>query len=87
VPKRLTIRGVPDGVYERLRAFSEASGQTMNAIVLDLLRSAFDPQERIRRLRSLGTSSAQEFRELEEYLAEADAMDLASQRDSPPRRR
>jgi plasmid stability protein len=48
--RQLTVRGVSDELGQRLEALSRARGESMNATVLEILRSALGVEERRQRL-------------------------------------
>ena len=66
---KLTIRGVPEEVGQRLENLSRARGQSVNAIVLELLGTAVGVDERRRSLAHYGTWSPDDLAEFSEVLA------------------
>ncbi|HEX4961779.1 MAG TPA: hypothetical protein VF173_13130 [Thermoanaerobaculia bacterium] len=67
--KQLTIRGVSDEVGQRLEGLSRARGQSVNAIVLEILEGAVGVNERRRRLARYTTGTPEDLAELNEALA------------------
>ena len=67
--KQLTIRGVPEEVGQRLENLSRARGQSVNAIVLEILGAAVGVDERRRRLARYATWSPEDLAEFNEALA------------------
>jgi plasmid stability protein len=67
--KQLTIRGVPEEVGQRLENLSRARGQSVNAIVLEILGSAVGVDERRGRLARYATWSPEDLAEFNEALA------------------
>ncbi len=67
--KQLTIRGVSDEVGQRLESLSRARGQSLNAIVLEILEAAVGVDERRRRLSRYATWTPDDLKEFNEALA------------------
>ena len=67
--KQLTIRGVSDEVGQRLESLSRARGQSLNAIVLEILEAAVGVDERRRRLARYATWTPDDLKEFNEALA------------------
>ena len=67
--KQLTIRGVSNEVGSRLEALSQAKGQSVNATVLQILKSAVGVDERRRRLERYATWTQGDLQEFEQSLA------------------
>jgi len=67
--KRMTIRGVPEDVVQRLENLSRARGQSVNAIVLEILGAAVGLDDRRRRLARYATWSPEDLAEFNETLA------------------
>jgi plasmid stability protein len=67
--KQLTIRGVSEGVDQRLKKLSQARGQSVNATVLEILGAAVGGNERRRRLARYATWSPDDLAEFNEALA------------------
>lgn len=67
--KQLTIRGVSDEVGQRLESLSRARGQSLNAIVLEILEAAVGVDERRRRLARYTTWTPDDLQEFNEALA------------------
>jgi hypothetical protein len=73
--KTLTIRGVTPELGRRLEALGRARGQSVNAVVLELLAKALGVDEREERLRRYATWSEEDRREFEESLAQQRVVD------------
>ncbi len=67
--KQLTIRGVSEEVGSRLEHLSRAKGQSVNAMVLEILGFAVGVKERRRRLERYATWTPEDLAEFEEALA------------------
>ena len=67
-PKQITIRGPSPELVERLRALSEARGESLNATILHLLEEALGVEARRQRLRRAATWTDEDAAELEEAL-------------------
>ncbi|HVR08708.1 MAG TPA: hypothetical protein VMW75_11735 [Thermoanaerobaculia bacterium] len=67
--KQLTIRGVSEEVGNRLKSVSQAKGQSVNSIVLEILTTALGVDERRRRLARYVTWDHQDLAEFNEALA------------------
>lgn len=67
--KQLTIRGVSDEVGQRLESLSRARGQSVNALVLELLSAALGVDDRRRRLARYATWTPEDLAEFNEALA------------------
>jgi plasmid stability protein len=50
MPKQLTVRGLPDEVAKRLTKLSQERGKSVNAMIVEILKSAVDVRERRARL-------------------------------------
>lgn len=68
VPKQITIRGPSEALTHRLRAVSEARGESMNTTILRLLEEALGVSERRARLERAATWSAEDAREFDSAL-------------------
>jgi hypothetical protein len=75
--KQVTIRGVPDEVGHRLARVSRERGQSVNAIVLQILEDAVGVNARRRRLMKYATWSAKDQAEFDEALAQQRVIDDA----------
>jgi plasmid stability protein len=60
MPKRLTIRNVPDQVAKRLARLARDRGQNVNTVVLEILAESVGVEARRARLERLATWSAEE---------------------------
>jgi plasmid stability protein len=69
MPKRLTIRGVPEEVGQRLEGLSRARGQSVNTTVIEILGTAVGVDERRCRLARYATWTPEELTEFNEALA------------------
>jgi hypothetical protein len=69
------VRGVSDEVSRRLEELSKATGQSVNATVLEVLEHAFDVDARRSRLEHYATWSDAEYREFQASLAAQRAID------------
>jgi plasmid stability protein len=67
--KQLTIRGVPEEVGQRLENLSRARGQSVNAVVLEILGAAVGVDERRSRLARHATWTSEDLVEFNEALA------------------
>jgi antitoxin FitA-like protein len=67
--KQLTIRGVSEEVGQRLESLSRARGQSINALVLEILSSAVGVDDRRRRLAHYTTWTPEDLAEFNEALA------------------
>jgi plasmid stability protein len=67
--RQLTIRGVSDEVGQRLESLSRARGQSVNAVVLEILSAAVGVDERRRRLARYATWTPEDLAEFNEALA------------------
>jgi hypothetical protein len=67
--KQLTIRGVSEEVGQRLESLSRARGQSVNALVLEILSSAMGVVDRRRRLARYTTWTPEDLAEFNEALA------------------
>jgi plasmid stability protein len=67
--KQMTIRGIPDEVARRLAKLGKDRDQSVNAIVLDILKRAFDVDERRAHLEKYATWSDEDLSEFKEALA------------------
>jgi plasmid stability protein len=67
--RQLTIRGVSEEVGRRLEKLSRARGQSVNAIVLEVLADAVGVDERRRRLARYATWTPEDLAEFNEALA------------------
>ena len=66
---KLTIRGVPEEVVQRLENLSRARGQSVNAIVLEILGAAVGVDERRRNLTHYATWNPEDLAEFSQALA------------------
>lgn len=66
--RQLTVRGVSDELGQRLEALSRARGESMNATVLEILRSALGVEERRQRLLKYTDWTAEEHAEFQRSL-------------------
>jgi hypothetical protein len=66
--QQLTIRGVPGEVKHRLESLGKARGQSLNAMVLEILDQAFDVDARRRRLGRYATWTADDLQDFERAL-------------------
>jgi plasmid stability protein len=66
--KQLTIRGVSDEVGHRLESLSRARGQSVNAVVLEILEGAVGVNERRSRLARYMTWTPDDLKEFNEAL-------------------
>lgn len=66
--KQLTIRSVDDQLSARLRAVSDAAGESLNSTVLRLLRDAVGVDARRERLRRYVTWTAEDAEEFDAAL-------------------
>jgi plasmid stability protein len=66
--KQLTIRGVPEEVGQRLENLSRARGQSVNAVVLEILGAAVGVDRRSR-LARYATWTSEDLVEFNEALA------------------
>jgi len=73
--KTLTIRGVTPELATRLEALAHARGRSVNAAVLEILRSVLGDNERAERLRRYATWSPEDLREFEEALSQQRVVD------------
>lgn len=73
--KQLTIRNVSEKLAKGLEALSEARGQSVNAVVLDLLTQAVGLDARAERLRRYATWTAEDAAEFERALAAQRTLD------------
>jgi plasmid stability protein len=69
MPKRLTIRGVPEEVGQRLEGLSRARGQSVNTTVLEILGAAVGVDQRGRRPARYATWTPEDLTEFNEALA------------------
>ena len=67
--KQMTIRGVSEEVGQKLESLSRARGQSVNAIVLEILAAAVGVDGRRRRLARYVTWSAEDLAEFNAALA------------------
>ncbi len=67
--KQLTIRGVSEEVGQRLESLSRARGQSVNAMVLEIIEAAVGVHERRRRLARYATWTPEDLAEFNEVLA------------------
>jgi plasmid stability protein len=67
--RQLTIRGVSEEVENRLKSVSRARGQSVNAIVLEILTAAVGVDERRRRLARYMTWNPEDLAEFNEAVA------------------
>lgn len=67
--RQLTVRGVSEEIGHRLEELSRARGQSINATVLEILRSVLGVKERRRRLERYATWSQEDLAEFEAALA------------------
>lgn len=65
MPKQLTLRGVSDEVGTRLENLSRARGQSVNAVVVEILAAAVGVKERRRHLERYATWSQADLEEFE----------------------
>ena len=73
--RRLTIRNVDEDLSGRLRAISAASGESLNATVLRILRDAVGVNARMERLRRYQTWTKEEADEFDAVLREIRVVD------------
>ena len=66
---KLTIRGIPEEVRQRLESLSRAQGQSINAVVLEILRAAVEADERRRILARYVTWNPEDLAEFNLALA------------------
>ena len=75
--KQLTLRGVPDEVARQLEKVSHESGQSVNAVVNDILADAVGEQGRRRRLERYATWTPEDQAEFEQALQAQRQVDQA----------
>jgi hypothetical protein len=68
-PKQITIRGPSEELTRRLKALSEARGESLNATVLRVLETALGVNERRARLAAWATWTEEDAHEFEEALS------------------
>lgn len=69
-PKQITIRGPSEELTRRLKAVSEARGESMNTTILRLLEDALGVQERRKRLaEKMATWTSEDAAEFDAALA------------------
>ena len=66
---KLTIRGIPEEVGQRLENLSRARGQSVNGIVLEILGAAVGVNERRRSLARYATWNPEDLAEFSQALA------------------
>lgn len=66
--KQLTIRGVSEEIGQRLESLSQARGQSVNALVLEILSAAVGVVDRRRRLTRYTTWTPEDLAEFNEAL-------------------
>lgn len=74
-PKHITIREPPEELSRRLKALSEARGESIDATVLRLLEDALGVNERRERLRAWATWTDEDASELEDAIAKQRRID------------
>ena len=67
--RQLTIRGVSEEVGQRLESLSRSRGLSLNATVLEILKSAVGVAERRQRLARYATWTQEDLEEFNEALA------------------
>ena len=72
---QLTIRGVPEKVAERLTRLARERGESVNSIVVQILKEAVDVRERRSKLERFITGTDQDLAEFSEVLAEQRVID------------
>jgi plasmid stability protein len=78
--KQLTIRGVSEEIGQRLESLSRARGQSVNAMVLEILEAAVGVNERRSRLARYTTWTSEDLAEFNEALAAQRTIDDPSWR-------
>ena len=68
-PKQITIRGPSEELTRRLKALSEARGESLNATVLHVLEGALGVNERRERLLAWATWTDDDARELDDAVS------------------
>ncbi len=75
--KQLTIRGLPDEVAKRLTELSREHGRSVNAMVVEILKSAVDVRERRGRLERYATWTDEDLLEFNAALSAQRVIDEA----------
>ena len=73
--KTLTIRGLDQELATRLEALARERGRSVNAAVLEILRTVLGDSGRAERLRRYATWSPEDLHEFEETLAQQRVVD------------